>query len=239
VIDAHALTHSLGGYWRNGRGQAPCPICQPECRRDQTALSIAEQGGRLLLHCFKSHCSFVEIAEAANLPLGEVQIDFEAQKETDARQAAYQAAQLAKARSLWDAAQPVTGTKTEAYLRARAITCALPDSLRFLPDIHHAPSSSWGCAMVANVEAAGGVHRTFFDKQGKRLGKNAKMMLGPCAGGAVRLSCGSGPLVVCEGIETGLSLLCGLLRGPATVWAALCPPLASRPYTCPRTRTSW
>jgi phage/plasmid primase-like uncharacterized protein len=26
---------------------------------------------------------------------------------------------------------------------------------------------------------------------------------------------------VCEGIETGLSLLCGLLDAPATVWAAL------------------
>lgn len=35
------------------------------------------------------------------------------------------------------------------------------------------------------------------------------------------LSQRDGPLVVCEGIETGLSLLSGLLRGSATVWAAL------------------
>ncbi len=47
------------------------------------------------------------------------------------------------------------------------------------------------------------------------------MMLGPCAGGAVRLSEEDGPLVVCEGIETGLSLLSGLLRGAPRVWAAL------------------
>lgn len=71
--------------------------------------------------------------------------------------------------------------------------------------------------MIANVEPTGGVHRTFFDKKGLRVAKSAKMMLGPCSGGAVHLSCGSGPLVVAEGIETGLSLL----SGPATVWAAL------------------
>lgn len=47
------------------------------------------------------------------------------------------------------------------------------------------------------------------------------MMQGPCSGGAVALSEAQGPLVVCEGIETGLSLLSGLLGEPAEVWAAL------------------
>ena len=37
----------------------------------------------------------------------------------------------------------------------------------------------------------------------------------------MRLSSAQGPLVVCEGIETGLSLLSGLLPEPASVWAAL------------------
>jgi len=220
-MDAHTLTHTLGGHWKNGRGQAPCPICQPERRRKQIALSISEKGGKLLLYCFKSHCSFVEIAQAANLPLGGVQIDFEAHKEAERKQAEYQAMQLAKARSLWDAAKPIIGTKAETYLRGRGITRDLPDSLRFMPDIYHAPSATWACAMLANVEPTGGVHRTFFDKQGVRLAKSAKMMLGSCAGGAARLSDSDGSLVVCEGIETGLSLLSGLLSGPATVWATL------------------
>ena len=101
MIDAHALAHNLGGYWRNGKGQAACPICQPERRKDQRALSISQQSGKLLLYCFKSHCSFVNIAQVANLPLGEVQIDFEAHKEAERKQTEYQAAQLAKARSLW------------------------------------------------------------------------------------------------------------------------------------------
>ena len=37
----------------------------------------------------------------------------------------------------------------------------------------------------------------------------------------MELSEAQGPLVVCEGVETGLSLLSGLLSRPATVWAAL------------------
>ena len=49
----------------------------------------------------------------------------------------------------------------------------------------------------------------------------AKAMLGAALGGAVRVADGHGPLVVAEGIETALSLPSGLLRGPATVWAAL------------------
>ena len=47
------------------------------------------------------------------------------------------------------------------------------------------------------------------------------MMQGPCAGGAVAVSEARGPLVVCEGIETGLSLASGLLDAAAMIWAAL------------------
>jgi len=88
-----------------------------------------------------------------------------------------------------------------------------------MPDIYHGPSSSWCYAMVANVEPTGGVHRTYFTKQGERLTKSAKMMLGPCCGGSVRLSHGVGPLVITEGIETGLSLLQMLADRSPAVWA--------------------
>jgi hypothetical protein len=49
-------------------------------------------------------------------------------------------------------------------------------------------------------------------------------MLGAMAGGAARLSGTQGPLVVAEGIETALSLACGLLHSPMTIWAALSAP---------------
>lgn len=218
--NAKDITYKLGGVWRNGRGQAPCPICQPERRRDQAALSISGSNGRLLLWCFKSRCSFVEIANAAGAELGAVQIDFEAQAEHDRKRAEYAAEKLRKARELWDHAGPISGTHGERYLRGRGITCDLPTSLRFAKDIYHQPSTTWCQAIVADV-SSGGVHRTYLDKRGNRLRKDAKRMLGPCAGGAVCLSGAAGPLVVCEGVETGLSLLSGLLAGPASVWACL------------------
>jgi hypothetical protein len=59
------------------------------------------------------------------------------------------------------------------------------------------------------------------DGAGKAGLDPAKAMLGGTAGGAVRLTGGQGLLVVVEGIETALSLACGLLDGPATIWAAL------------------
>ena len=67
------------------------------------------------------------------------------------------------------------------------------------------------------------MHRTYLRADGtaKADVEPPKAMLGAALGGAVRLTDGQGPLVVAEGIETALSLPSGLLRGPATVWAAL------------------
>lgn len=220
MSDARNLTNALSGSWRGNHGSAPCPVCQPERRPDQRALSIREEGGRLLTFCHKSGCDFRAVTEAAGLPVSAGTIDLQAAREADTRRAAYEAEQRAKARNLWQAGRPITGTKGEAYLRGRGITCPLPPSLRWVADAYHGPSARWQSAMVADV-STGGVHRTFFEKSGARLECNAKMMQGPCSGGAVALSEAQGPLVVCEGIETGLSLLSGLLGERAEVWAAL------------------
>ncbi len=222
-MNAQDLTYILGGVWSNGRGSAPCPCCQQERRKDQNALSVSESGGKLLLYCFKSGCGFKDITDAAGVPASSAKIDPEAQREAEQKRREYEQNKLRQAQGIWDATLPIDGTKAEAYLRGRGITCPLPQSLRFVPDIFHSPSTSWAMAMVAQV-TTGGIHRTFFDKKGVRLAKSAKLMLGPCSGGAVVLSEAQGPLVVCEGIETGLSLLSGLLSGPATVWAALSAP---------------
>jgi hypothetical protein len=102
----------------------------------------------------------------------------------------------------------------------------LPRTLRFHPETWHGPTARRWPAMVAAVQGAGApaVHRTFLrpDGSGKAgLEGGDKLMLGSVAGGAVRLAEGPGRLVVAEGIETALSLACGLLEGPATIWAAL------------------
>lgn len=125
----------------------------------------------------------------------------------------------------WAEAGPIAGTPAEAHLRGRGITCALPPGLRFHGAAWHAPSVR---RLPALAEGGAGValHRTFVrpDGAGKAElppGTPAKMALGPTAGGAVRLTEGPGRLVVAEGLETALGLGCGLLDGPAAIWAAL------------------
>ena len=226
MTDAQTLTRALGGIWRGQAGNAPCPVCQIERRRDQQGLSLRMEGGRLLAFCHKSGCTFRDIATAAGLPPGAVMNDAAAQREANKIQAENIVRRENQAKALWDdyTTAPIDGTLAETYLRGRGITCALPGSLRFQPNGWHATGHHLPM-MLARVDGAAGfaVHRTYLrgDAKGKAAVAPAKAMLGQCAGGAVRLSGADGPLVVCEGIETGLSLLCGLLRTPATVWAAL------------------
>lgn len=133
-----------------------------------------------------------------------------------------------QAQRLWGEALPIQGTPAETYLRARAITTDLPDTLRFHPAAWHGPSAKHLPAMVSLITGAPAfaIHRTYLapDGLGKTREASARMMLGATKGGAVRLIHAEGPLVVAEGIETALSLASGLMRRPATIWAALSAP---------------
>ena len=230
MMDARQLTDVLRGKWHARYGIAPCPVCQPEGRRDQAALTLADGARGLLLHCKKANCDFRAILAAAGIaPGGHTPPDRFVAVLREAERRRDKAMLATQARRLWDAALPVGGTLAEAYLRGRRITCPLPATLRFAPACWHASGTRLP-AVVARVEgsAAFAIHRTYLRADG--LGKDGagkadvtptKAMLGAVRGGAVRLAEGPGPLVVCEGIETGLSLASGLLRAPGAVWAAL------------------
>lgn len=227
MTDARDLTQELGGKWYRRYGAAPCPVCQPNRGKGQNALTLADgRNGRLVLDCKKSGCAFLDILAAAGVRSGDysppdaatlAQRDREAKAEAEKR--------AEQARRFWSEAQPIAGTAAETYLRGRGITCDLPATLRFHGDCWHGPTAKRYPALVAAVQGATrpAVHRTYLraDGSGKADIDPAKAMLGATAGGAVRLSDGHSRLVVAEGIESALSLLCGLLDGPATVWAAL------------------
>lgn len=226
MLSAESLTRSLGGRWYGSYGTMPCPICQPERRPGQNALTLTDGRTGLLAHCKKAGCRFHDVAAAMGIAPGTYAAPdpaIIAQREADRRAEAEKRAR--QARALWDGAEPIRGTIAETYLRGRGITCALPETLRFHPECWHGPTARRLPALVARVDggAAFAVHRTYLrgDGTGKAPVDPPKAMLGACAGGAVRLSCATGRLVVAEGIETALSLCCGLLEGPATIWAAL------------------
>jgi hypothetical protein len=175
------------------------------------------------LNC-KAGCEFGDVA-AALRDRGLTETVVLPQRNYKAEQAAAQRKRTMQAEQLARETVPIIGTIAETYLRERGITCLIPtDALRFHPKCWH-PSGKHLPAMVARVKGSDGyaLHRTYLKHDGSSKAdvEPAKAMLGACAGGAVRLLEADGPLVVAEGIETALSLASGLLKTPATIWAAL------------------
>lgn len=224
--DAQSLATVLGGRWHGRYGTAPCPICQLERRKGQNALTLADGHNGLLLHCKRSGCAFTDILTAVGLRSGGYSPpDVATHAQRERKQWAEVKKRAASAERLWDEAQPITDTLAETYLRGRGITCPLPPALRFHAACWHGPTAKRYPALIAAVQGTGlpAMHRTYLrtDGSGKADINPTKAMLGGTAGGAVRLSDGPGRLVVGEGIESTLSLACGLLNGPAALWAAL------------------
>jgi hypothetical protein len=226
MTEARRITQALQGRWHGRYGLARCPA--HDDRNPSLTLSDGPKG-RLLANCFAG-CSFAAVLDALR-GLGIIegrgtvpQTDPDALARYDADLRKEAERRERQARSVWTEAMPIKGTVAETYLRGRGITCDLPDTLRFHPACWH-PGAKRLPAMVAMVEGSErfAVHRTYLraDGSGKADVEPAKAMLGTTAGGAVRLICAPGPLVVTEGIETALSLGSGMLRTTATVWAAL------------------
>jgi putative DNA primase/helicase len=125
---------------------------------------------------------------------------------------------------LWRATIPSPGSLVETYLAARNIVIPIPNVLRFHAAMNH-PGGQRCPAMVGLVTrgtdgAPMAVHRTFLarDRGSKAPIEPAKMMLGPCRGGAVCLGPVGDRLMIAEGIETALSAMQATGQ-PA--WAAL------------------
>lgn len=225
MSEARDITAALGGRWYGSYGTAACPVCQPERRKDQTALTLNDRQGRLVLHCKKSNCRFTEVLRAAGVPGKRCPKD--GSPHSSARVGDITTTS-GYAKQLWQASGPITGTPAETYLReVRKIEGTLPPTLRYNARTWHGPSRRNLPALIALIEAGAGfaVLRTYLAPDGSGKAelpeREQKMMLGKAAGGHVSLKSGSGSLVVAEGIETALSLPGLLDIADATLWAAL------------------
>jgi hypothetical protein len=232
--EAQNVTRMLRGKWHGGYGSAPCPCCQSG-RKDQNALTIGRSSsGRLLLNCKRSNCSFTAILAAAGLSREHFTPDPLAALRYEAQARAEAVMKSAAARRVWDEAEPIRSSAAEGYFSSRGMfywqhdDCH-PRTLRCHPHLLHGPSGRYFPALLGLVEGGEGfaIHRTYLaaDGSGKAAVESAKMMLGACAGGAVRLLDGDPEtLVIGEGIESTISI--GLVADDprlscATTWAAL------------------
>lgn len=113
---------------------------------------------------------------------------------------------------LLEGCQPLVGTPAETYLRGRGLAAPDTADLRFRPDLPDFDTKRGWAGMVAIVrdgagEPTGGIHRTYLMDDGSGKAPPGKKMLGPVAGGSVRLAAipADGRIGVAEGIETALS----------------------------------
>jgi putative DNA primase/helicase len=184
------------------------------------SLSIREgEDGKVLLKCFAG-CLYEAIRDA----LGEAPIRRPSGASIKSYPRLDDAGRSSLAQRLWYDSKPAKGTAVEVYLRSRGIAIEIPPTLRFQRSLRH-QSGLYLPAMVAAVQNADGtivaIHRTFLkgDGSGKAAVEFQKMMLGPCAGGAVRFGRPASVIAIAEGIETALSI--AQACPDLAVWAAL------------------
>ncbi len=211
IAQALALQPIRGAY------TGSCPVCGYP-----GAFTIREKQGILLCYCHASHCSWDDIRESfQSKGLSSEKGHSKPMASNDGRKRASSSFHLA----LWAKSLLAKGTIVETYLKTRGVAMPLPGSIRYLPQALHKPSGSYFPVMLARVDRVGetqpvAIHRTFLMQDGSAKAKVTpnKMMLGKTQGGAVRLAEPTDTLAICEGIETGLSVL--QATGIPT-WAAL------------------
>jgi putative DNA primase/helicase len=225
-MTAENIANALGGRKAGSAWMARCPAHEDR----EPSLSIADaDNGKVLVRCHAGCDQHRVIAalrargiwsDAGQRQPKMIGSQSGAIKEPDRGDEKLTQAAL----RMWGATLPADGTLVEIYLGSRNIVIPVPATLRFHPTIKHPCGQRWA-AMVALVTrgtdgAPLAVHRTFLARDGltKAPVEPAKMMLGPCRGGAVRLGPVSDQLMIAEGIETALSAM--QVTGQ-TAWAAL------------------
>ncbi len=227
-MGAREIVAALGGVWRGAYGTAKCPAHDDR----SPSLSAADAEGRVLVRCHAGceQGAILHALRALGLWSGEDtghRPDPEAVAREQARREAETRKRIEYARRLWAEGRPAEGSPVAAYLRGRGITLPSLGALRFHPGAKHAATGLHLPAMLAAVCRWPGrdvvaVHRTFLrggrDGWTKAPVSPCKLMLGPVAGGAVRLSAPGPVLALGEGIETCMAF--AQATGLPT-WAAL------------------
>lgn len=226
-MTAEAIAKALGGHRAGATWMARCPA------HDDSSPSLAisaGSNGKVLVRCHAGCDQRDVIAALIERGLwddtGKRQggIARKHRKTLEREPGSDAKARTEAALAIWRASHDIAGSLGETYLRSRGITSSPLPSLRFHPGLKHASGGIWPAmvALVAHGETgeALAVHRTFLAHhgQGKAPVDPAKMMLGPCRGGVVRLGAPGDVLMVGEGIETCLAAMQATGK-PA--WAAL------------------
>lgn len=216
---SEVIAKSLGGF-RSASGWMVRCLAHADST-PSLAICVAPDG-KLLVHCHAgcSQTAVISSLQSAGLWPSRQRASLSAPAAPPKAPLDRSSAAIAK----WQRALCADDSPVVTFLQSRSINLPPPARLRFAPALKH-PSGNYMPAMVALVtggllDEPMGVLRTFLSPDGSSKTETlpARLMLGPCAGGAVRLSLATDMVMVGEGIETCLAAMqaTGL---PA--WAAL------------------
>lgn len=141
--------------------------------------------------------------------------------------AAQRAVNIGLAKAEWRTASPLAGSPAQVYLNSRGLGGTVVGSLRFgrTPAAFDPTTNKPGLRIPAMIAACQdvdghvtGIQRTFLRRDGMRM-QMPRLNLGQIRGGALRLGPEAAEIMLCEGIEDGLTLT-RMFPG-ATVWVAL------------------
>ena len=225
-MTAETIARALGGHRAGTTWMAHCPVHEDR----SPSLSITTgNDGKVLVRCHAG-CDQRDLI-AALLQRGLWQtngrvsgIAFNHRRRLTEEPDAEALQRSAAALAIWQASQAAQGSPVGTYLRSRGLDLPVSPVLRSHAGLKHPLGGVWSAMVALVTHGATGspiaVLRTFLarDGGGKAPVDPAKMMLGPCRGGAVRLGEPGAVLMVGEGIETCLAAM--LATGNAA-WAAL------------------
>lgn len=213
---ARSVVKALSGKWQGSYGVALCPVHDDR----HPSLSISEQDGKLLVHCFAG-CDQGTVWEA--LTVRGLVVGGDCNRLCRQRQISKSrdpsvrrrtgSSRIDQALAIWRASDRALGTLVETYLRSRGITILIPPALRYYPAARHDFLGSKFPCMVAAVRGHDrqitAVHRTYLQHDGRAKAdvSNPKLAKGHLSNGAVRLAAAGKALGIAEGIETALSAM--------------------------------
>jgi hypothetical protein len=202
---------------RSGRGHvALCPAHDDR----RPSMSITEVGDRILLHCFVG-CSIENICNSLGISVSNLFVKGNSATDrdwSDQRRWEY-------ARSIWCGSRPAPRTVVERYLRNRGITMPIPAAIRFIALQKHRDYGWPFPVLVAGLQDANGAFAAASltwlcaDGSDKAPVDPTRKIYGRFRHSAVRLAPAGNTLVLCEGVETGLSIAQACPELP--VWCAL------------------
>jgi len=226
-MSAEEIALAIGGRKVGGTWMACCPVHDD---RTPSLSNNSGNDGKVLVYCHAGCDQRDVIAVLRRCGLWETTPKFwngfarkrqdRVSDEPDANARKRSEAALA----IWQASQPADGTAVAAYVNSRGLILSDSSDLRFHPGLKHPSGAIWPAMVALVTDGAEGallaVLRTYLVRNGagKAPVNPAKMMLGQCRGGVVRLAHPDSLLMIGEGIETCLSAM-QATGHPA--WAAL------------------